>query len=156
MVDVDNNCLQVPQSVGIVRRSAASWRSSTLIGCTLVITFSTKNKWTLDKSLQKRLTAFEHWCYRRMLKISWMDKVKNTEVLSRMAEVEPQFYRNIARQKMACAWHIFRGSSGINALLILEGKISGVKGRGRPRRAWTDDLKAVSYTHLTLPTKRIV
>ena len=58
-----------------------------------------------------------------------------------MAEVEPQFYRNIARQKMAYAWHIFRGSSGINALLILEGKIRGVKARGRPRRAWTDDLK---------------
>jgi len=30
----------------------------------------------------------------------------------------------------------------INALLIMEGKISGVKARGRPRRAaWTDDLK---------------
>ena len=25
--------------------------------------------------------------------------------------------------------------------MILEGKISGVKARGRPRRAWTDDLK---------------
>ena len=25
--------------------------------------------------------------------------------------------------------------------LIMEGKISGVKARGRPRRAWTDDLK---------------
>jgi len=49
-----------------------------------------------------------------MLKISWKDKVKNTEVLSRIAEAEPQFYRYIAG-------HIFRGSSGINALLILEG-----------------------------------
>ena len=29
----------------------------------------------------------------------------------------------------------------MRALLILEGKISGVKARGRPRRAWTDDLK---------------
>ena len=29
-----------------------------------------------------------------------------------------------AAQKMAYAGHIFRGSSGINALLILEGKIS--------------------------------
>ena len=28
-----------------------------------------------------------------------------------------------------------------NALLIMEGKISGVKARGRPQRAWTDDLK---------------
>ena len=36
-----------------------------------------------------------------MLKVSWKDKVKNTEVLSRMAEKEPRFYKNIARQKMA-------------------------------------------------------
>jgi len=41
---------------------------------------------------------------------------------------------------MAYAGHIFRGSSGLNALLILKGKISGVKARGRQRRAWTDDL----------------
>ena len=42
---------------------------------------------------------------------------------------------------MAYAGHVLRGSSGFNALLIVEGKISGVKARGRPRRAWTDDPK---------------
>ena len=41
---------------------------------------------------------------------------------------------------MAYAGHVLRGSSGLNALLIMEGKI-GVKARGRPRRAWTDGLK---------------
>ena len=95
--------------------------------------------WTLDKSLQKRITAFEHWCYRRMLillKVSWKDKVKNTEVLSRMAEKDRRFYKNIARQNMAYAGHVLRGSSWLNALLIMEGNISGVKAR-----AWTDDLK---------------
>ena len=81
--------------------------------------------WTLDKSLQKRITAFEHWCNRRMLKVSWKDKVKNTELLSGMAEKEPRFYKNIARQKMAYVGHVLRGSSGLNALLIMEGKISG-------------------------------
>jgi len=40
--------------------------------------------WT--KVYKKRIMAFEHWCYKRMLKVSWKDKVKNTEVLSRMAE----------------------------------------------------------------------
>ena len=67
----------------------------------------------------------------------WKDKVKNTEVLSRMAEKEPRFYKNIA---MAYAGHVLRGSSGLNALLIMEGKISAVKARGRPRRARTDAL----------------
>ena len=58
-----------------------------------------------------------------------------------MAEKEPRFYKNIARQKIAYAGHVLRGSSGLNALLIMEGKIRGVKARGRPRRACTDDLK---------------
>ena len=62
-----------------------------------------------------------------MLKVSWKDKVKNTEVLARMAEKEPRFYKNIARQKTAYVGHVLRGSSGLNALLIMEGKISGVE-----------------------------
>ena len=49
--------------------------------------------------------------------------------------------RTAQEQKMAYAGHVLRGSSGLNALLIMEGKISGVKARERPRRAWTDDLK---------------
>ena len=74
-----------------------------------------------------------------MLKGSWKDKVKNTEVLSGMVWKEPRFYKNIARQKMTYVGHVLIDSSGLNA--IMEGKISGVKARGRPRRAWTDDLK---------------
>ena len=46
--------------------------------------------WTLDKSMPKSIMAFEYWCYRQMLKISWRDKVKITEVLSRMVVTEPQ------------------------------------------------------------------
>ena len=79
--------------------------------------------------------------HRHILTLRWKDKVKNTAVLSGMAEKEPRFYKNIARQKMAYAGHVLRGSSGLNVLLIMEGKISGVKARRRPRRAWTDDLK---------------
>ena len=50
---------------------------------------------------------------------------------------------------MAYAGHVLRSSSGLNALLIMEGKISGVKARGRPRRAWTNDLKEIrNYSEL--------
>ena len=36
--------------------------------------------------------------------------------------------------------YVLRGSSGKNALLILEGKFEGKKPRGRPRRMWIDDV----------------
>ena len=40
--------------------------------------------WTITKSLLSRLDAFEMWVYRRVLKISWTEKITNEEVLRRM------------------------------------------------------------------------
>ena len=33
---------------------------------------------------QCRVNAFEQWCYRRILKLKWTDKVTNAEVLERL------------------------------------------------------------------------
>jgi len=38
---------------------------------------------------------------------------------------------------MAFAGHVLRGSGGVDATQILEGKIA----QGRPRRMWIDDIK---------------
>ena len=40
--------------------------------------------WTLTDSLCHRIHAFKIWTYRRFLKISWVDRVTNAEVLRRM------------------------------------------------------------------------
>jgi hypothetical protein len=40
--------------------------------------------WTLRKVDQKYLKCFEMWCWRRMEKISWTDRVRNEEVLHRV------------------------------------------------------------------------
>jgi len=45
------------------------------------------------------------------------------------------------QQKLAYAGHVLRGSSGRNALVILEGKIGGKRAKGRPRRMWFDDVR---------------
>jgi len=42
--------------------------------------------WTISKEEQRRIEAFEIWCYRRMLKISLTDMVTNKEVLERVSE----------------------------------------------------------------------
>ena len=62
--------------------------------------------WTVNTNLMKRINAFEEWCYRRMLKISWKDKVPNAEVLKRVGEKEQQFYRKSVQQKLAYAGHV--------------------------------------------------
>ena len=87
----------------------------------------------------RRINAFEQWCYRRMLKISWKDKITNMEVLNRMSTTM-HFWRDMKKRKLEFAGHVLRGSSGKTHLYILEGKVEGKRPRGRPRLTWTDDL----------------
>ena len=42
--------------------------------------------WTLRAMDQKHLESFEMWCWRRMEKISWTDRVRNEDVSLRVKE----------------------------------------------------------------------
>ena len=48
-----------------------------------VVTYGSE-AWTINKEIRNRINAFEYWIYRRVLKVSWTDKVRNKEVLKRM------------------------------------------------------------------------
>jgi hypothetical protein len=50
------------------------------------ITLCGAETWTLRKVDQKYLESLELWCWRRMEKISWTDRVKNEEVLQRVKD----------------------------------------------------------------------
>jgi hypothetical protein len=76
--------------------------------------------WTLQKANQKYLESFEMWCWRRMEKISWPDRVRNEEVLHRVKE-ERNILHTIKRRKTNWIGHILRR----NCLLkhVIEGKL---------------------------------
>ena len=38
--------------------------------------------WTPRKSEQKRMEAFEMWCWRQVLQVKWTDKIPNIAVLA--------------------------------------------------------------------------
>jgi len=42
--------------------------------------------WTLGKNEERVINAFETWCWRRMLKIKWTDRIMNDEVFQRAKE----------------------------------------------------------------------
>ena len=42
--------------------------------------------WTLRRNEQKQLEAFEMWVWRRMERVKWTDKIKNSVVLERVGE----------------------------------------------------------------------
>jgi len=37
--------------------------------------------WTLSDAMEKKLQAFEMWIFRRMLRMSWIERITNEEVL---------------------------------------------------------------------------
>jgi hypothetical protein len=85
--------------------------------------------WTLRKIDQKYLESFEMWCWRRLEKISWTDRVRNEEVLHSVKE-ERNILHKIKRRKAILIGHILRR----NCLLkhVIEGKLEGrIKVTGR-------------------------
>jgi len=59
-----------------------------------------------------------------------------------MKETELHVLNSDKKQKLAFAGHVLRGSSGSDALQILEGKLENKSAQGRPRRIWPNDIKA--------------
>ena len=98
--------------------------------------------WTLRATDQKYLESFEMWCWRRMEKISWTDRVRNEEVLLRVNE-QRDILHEIIKRKANWIGHILRR----NCLLkqVIEGKIKVemevTRRRGRRRKKLLDDLK---------------
>jgi hypothetical protein len=98
--------------------------------------------WTLRKIDQTYLENFEMWCWRRVEKISWTDRVTNEEVLHRVKE-ERNILHTIKRRNANGIGHILRR----NCLLkhVIEGKLerkTEMTGRrGRRRKQLLDNLK---------------
>jgi hypothetical protein len=102
------------------------------------------------KGTNSECCTFEMWCWRKMEKTSWTDRVRNEEVLLRVKE-QRNILHEIRKRKANWIGYILHR----NCLLqrITEGKIqAGIEVRGRQeRRRWKllDDLKERrGYSHL--------
>jgi hypothetical protein len=86
---------------------------------------------TLRKLQWKYLVSFEMWCWMRMEKLKWSEKVTNEQVLERIGK-KRTLPNNILRRKVNWICHILRR----NCLLhdTIEGEMTEVKGVGRRRR----------------------
>ena len=93
--------------------------------------------WTITKVMKTHIEAFELWAYRRMLKISWTEKVTNKEVLSRM-KMKKHLFTIIQIRKVKYFAYINRHSS---MQTTLNGRVNGERGRGRSTTSWTSNIK---------------
>ena len=96
--------------------------------------------WTISKEAARRINAFERWCYRRILKVSWINKITNNNIFERVKE-KPNLLKQIAQRKSSFFGHIARSPNRNLFVNIIEGFINGKRAQGRPRRMWIDDTK---------------
>ena len=78
------------------------------------------------------------WVYRRMLRVSWTDRMTNASVLESM-EKDCEIIKSIKIRKLQYFGHIMRNSKYRILQLIIEGKIEGRRPRGRRKISWLND-----------------
>lgn len=93
---------------------------------------------TIKAKNVRKIEAFEMWTIRRMLRISWKQKVTNAEVLHR-AKVSRELLRTMKARKTRYFGHLIR-QDGLQKRL-LEGKVNGKRLRGRQRSSWMSNIK---------------
>ena len=89
--------------------------------------------WELDykENWQQRIDAFEPWCWRRLLRVSWTERRSNQSILE---EISPKYSleRLMVKLKLQYFSHLMRTDSLEKTLML--GKIEG--GKRRDNREW--------------------
>lgn len=80
------------------------------------------------------------YVYRRMLRISWVQRITNDEVLQRMQK-QKEILNTIKERKMQYLGHVMRGGRYEILRLIIEGKVQGKRSVGRRQNSWLKDLR---------------
>jgi len=86
--------------------------------------------WTFTKETRRNIEAAEMWFYRRMLRISYMDRITNEEVLNQM-ERKRELLDTIRERQLKFLGHQVR-KEGIE-MLALTGRVEGKRARGGQR-----------------------
>ena len=86
------------------------------------------------------LEACEMWFHRRMLRIAWTRRLRNSEVLE-MANTERIVVNTIKKRKIGYFGHVIRGRKYELLRLIIQGKIEGKRGPGRRKISWMKNIR---------------
>ena len=105
-----------------------------------VVTYGCES-WTVKKAEHWRTDAFELWCWRRLLRISWAARRSNQAILK---EINPEYPLEglMLKLKLWYFSHLMHRAYSLWVLFIMGielGKIEG-RGRGWQRVRWLDGI----------------
>ena len=94
--------------------------------------------WTIKKAECRRIDAFELWCWRRLLRVSWTARRSNQSILK---EIIPKYSLEglMLKLKLQYWGHLMRRTDSLEKTLIL-GKLEGRRRRGWQKMRWLDGI----------------
>ena len=94
--------------------------------------------WTVKKAEHRRIDAFELWCWRRLLRVSWTARRSNQSILK---EISPGCSLDglMLKLKLQYFGHLLRRTDSFEKTLIL-GKIEGRRRREQQRMRCLDGI----------------
>ena len=96
--------------------------------------------WTVKKAECQKIDAFELWCWRRLLRVTWTVRRSNQSILK---EISPECSLEglMLKLKLQYFGHLMRRVDSLEKTLMLGG-IGGRRRRGRQRMRWLDGITA--------------
>ena len=94
--------------------------------------------WTVKKAESQRIDAFELWCWRRLLRVSWTARRSNQSILK---EISPGCSSEglMLKLKLQYFGHLMQRVNSLEKTLMLGG-IGGRRRRGQQRMRWLDGI----------------
>ena len=94
--------------------------------------------WAIKKAEHRRLDAFELWCWRRLLKVSWTARGSNQSILK---EISPEYSLEglMLKLKLQYFGHLMQRTDLLEKTLML-GKAEGGRRRKWQRMRWLDGI----------------
>ena len=110
--------------------------------------------WTVKKTERRRIDAFELWCWRRLLRVSWTARRSNKSILK---ETSPgcSLEGLMLRLKRQYFGHLMRRVDSLEKTLMLGG-IGGMRRRGWHRMRWLDAITDSMHMSLSKPQEFVM
>ena len=102
-----------------------------------VVTYGCES-WSIEKAEHQRIDAFELWCWRRLLRVTWTARRSNQSILK---EISPEHSLEglMLKLKLKYFGYLMQRTDSFEKTLML-GKIEGRRRRGRQRMRWLDGI----------------
>ena len=102
--------------------------------------------WTIKKA-ERRMDAFELWCWRRLLRVAWTARRSNQSILK---ETSPgcSLVGLMLKLKFQYFGHLMQRADSLENTLML-GKIEGRRRRGQQRMRWLNGITDSMYMSLS-------